>query len=218
MIPVGRTTLLLVRHGHAAAAERGVIAGPTGCTGLSDLGRRQAEALRDRLSGAAVVAPDVVLTSVLPRAIETAAILASAFGGGSATQHCDLCELHPGDADGLTWDAWRKADGFNLAQEPDRVVAPGGESFVTFAQRVRGAVQRVTTEHAGQSVAIVCHGGVIVAASLLLMGFDESVLRGGRRLGLDPANTSLTEWERDDEGGRWTLVRYNDAAHLEGLS
>jgi hypothetical protein len=28
------------------------------------------------------------------------------------------------------------------------------------------------------------------------------------------ANTSLTEWVRDDSG-RWLLARFNDAAHLE---
>src|SRR4051794_30023408 len=97
------TRLLLVRHGAAKAADTGVIAGIEGCTGLSDLGRRQAEALRDRLS-AAPIQVDVVRTSLLPRAIETAEIIAPALGGhlGPAERDCDLCELHPGACDGMT--------------------------------------------------------------------------------------------------------------------
>ena len=52
---------------------------------------------------------------------------------------------------------------------------------------------------------------------LHLMGVDEEAVRKGRPFWFDPANTSLTQWHRDDRTGHWTLDRYNDAAHLEGL-
>ncbi|MEJ7584454.1 MAG: histidine phosphatase family protein [Acidimicrobiales bacterium] len=193
-----------------------MIGGPTGCTGLSELGRRQAAAsvhgwrtsTRARRGAHERVAPRD----------RDGRHHRSRLGRGGATQHCDLCELHPGEGDGMIWKEWRETTGFDLAAEPERPLAPGGESLVSFARRVSGAVDRVTTEHAGRSVAVICHGGVISAVTLQLLGFDESILRDGRRQWLDTANTSLTEWRRDDDTGRWTLIRYNDAAHLEGLS
>ncbi len=210
------TRLLLVRHGRARAGDDGIIAGANGCSGLSDVGRRQAEALRDRLTETDAHV-DVVLTSVLPRAIETAAIIAPAIGE-AVSQDCDLCELHPGECDGMRWEEWRATDGFDPMTEPDRPLSPGGESLVTFARRAVAAVDRVVTEHAGRSIALVVHGGLIAAATLHLLGFDESLLRGERTMWLDPENTSLTEWRRDDERRQWTLERYNDAAHLESLT
>ena len=217
-VKAGTTKLLFVRHGRAVVNESGIIVGPKTCSGLTELGRRQAEALRDRL----IEHPraiDAVLTSVLPRAIETAQILAPALGGSVATEHCDLCELHPGEADGLSWGEWFTQYGFDPRVEVRRELAPGGESLVSFAHRARTAVERVADEHAGTSVALVVHGGVIVAATLHLLGFDEDVLDSPERaLWLEPENSSLTEWHRDDASGRWTMIRFNDAAHLEGLA
>jgi probable phosphoglycerate mutase len=206
--------LLLIRHGAANAADAGVIAGVKGCTGLSDRGRRQAEALRDRLA-AHPIEVDLVRTSVLPRAIETAAIIAPTLGGGVAAQDCDLCELHPGECDGMTWEQWREAYGFNPAVDLDREMSPGGESVIGFARRVIAALDALVTEHAGRSIALVVHGGVIAASMLHLLGVDEEAVRRGRPFWFDPENTSLTQWQRDDDSGHWSLLRYNDAAHLE---
>jgi len=72
--------LVLVRHGDAHAGFGGVISGRTGCLGLTDLGRRQAEALRDHLESSGRVHADVLLASELPRAIETASIIAPGLG------------------------------------------------------------------------------------------------------------------------------------------
>ena len=71
--------LILVRHGEAHAGFHGPIAGRTGCAGLTAHGRRQAEALRDHLERSGRLVADVLLASVLPRAIETAEIIASAW-------------------------------------------------------------------------------------------------------------------------------------------
>jgi probable phosphoglycerate mutase len=216
---VADTRLLLVRHGAAVAADTGVIAGIKGCTGLSDLGRRQAEALRDRLA-VQPVEVDVVRTSLLPRAIETAAIIAPSLGAhlGRAEQDCELCELHPGEADGMTWEEWRAAYGFDPSSDLDREMSPGGESIIGFARRVIAALEALVDEHEGRSIALVVHGGVISASMLHLMGVDEEAVRKGRPFWFDPANTSLTEWHRSDRTRHWTLDRYNDAAHLEGLT
>jgi phosphohistidine phosphatase len=63
--------IFLVRHAHAAPGE------PDELRPLSDRGREEARALGERLGA---VAPDLVVTSPLLRARETAAAIASATG------------------------------------------------------------------------------------------------------------------------------------------
>lgn len=73
-------------------------------------GAGQAEALADRLARTGELADaSVLLASVLPRAVETAEIVAPALGGLEVTQACDFCELHVGAADGLlSWEEFRE--------------------------------------------------------------------------------------------------------------
>ncbi len=49
----------------------------------------------------------------------------------------------------------------NFEQEPFRPVSPGGEGWGHFMLRVGGALDRIIREHAGKTIVIVCHGGVI---------------------------------------------------------
>ena len=124
------TRVVLVRHGEARCNVEGRVGGHRGCTGLTAAGVAQAEALRARLvhSGELTDAAVVLYASVLTRAIETAAILAPAVGDGAvAVTECDLCELHPGVADGLSWDDFRDRYGEpDFDVDPESEVAPGG--------------------------------------------------------------------------------------------
>jgi broad specificity phosphatase PhoE len=206
--------LILVRHGESEATVRRIVGGPRGCTGLSPKGRRQAEALRDRLSERDEIRADRLLSSVLPRAVETAQILAPALGVDTFEQDCDLCEVHPGEADGLVWSEYQQRYGdFEMVAEPDRPMAPGGESLNEFRARVTRVLHALAERCADETVVVVCHGGVIVFSIIAL--FD--IPRLDREARLDPVNTSITEWLYDATTGKWTLGRYNDASHLDGL-
>ena len=207
------TRLVLVRHGEAVCNVSGVVGGPRGCTGLSPAGVRQAEALRDRLAaGGALRGAAALYSSVLPRAVETAGIIRSAVGDGSleVVADCGLCELHPGEADGLTWPEFtaRYAEP-DWDAEPDTALAPGGESWSSFTARAAGALEGVGRRHPGETVVVVCHAGVIESAMLRLLALPP-----GARLRLRTEHTSLTEFEADERGSAWRLLRYNDAAHL----
>ncbi|HZI36988.1 MAG TPA: phosphoglycerate mutase family protein, partial [Acidimicrobiia bacterium] len=80
--PPEPTRLVLIRHGESRSTVDRVVGGHRGCSGLTDRGVRQAKALRDRLTETGeLAAATAVLTSVLPRAIETADIIAPAFSG-----------------------------------------------------------------------------------------------------------------------------------------
>ena len=206
--------LVLVRHGDAHAGFHGVIGGQTGCTGLTPRGRAQAEALRDHLAASGRVRADVLLASILPRAIETASIIAPGLGLEISRHDCDLCEVHTGEADGLTWTEYATRYGsFDMESEPDRVFAPAGESWNGFHDRVRRTLERVARDHEGETVVAVCHAGVIMASMRVLLGIPHP----GTGAQLRPTNTGLTEWEHDALLDRWTLHSFNDASHLLGL-
>lgn len=186
-----------------------IIGGPTGCTGLSDEGRRQCELLRDRFLRTGEVRADVLLASTLPRAIETAEVIAPALGDLAIQTDCDLCELHPGESDAMSWSDHRRLHAFDWDLDPHQPFSPGGESLSGFQARAAAAIERVVADHAGQAVVIATHGGVIETTLMASLGLPLD-----RRLktGLHVENTSISEWVHDDAG--WRLVRYNDAAHL----
>lgn len=216
------TRLVLIRHGEAQTHVDQIIGGHTACSGLSDLGRRQAAALRDRLERTGELAGvDHLYASILPRAIETAEIIAPALGIDPAKvqQDCNLCESHPGEADGIPWEQWRElyrpdAESHN-EYEP---WAPGAESWADFSVRVGRALHGLARDHRGETVVVGCHGGVIEASMVTLAHLPLS-----RQWRTQIDNTSITEWllrPYDDfqKGERWTLVRFNDHAHLADLA
>jgi broad specificity phosphatase PhoE len=206
--------LILVRHGDAHAGFHGVIGGRKGCAGLTDLGRRQAAALRDHLAAAGRVRADVLVASELPRAIETASIIAPGLGFDEFARRVDLCEVDPGEADGLTWTEYGdRYGGFDMRVEPDRVFAPAGDSWNSFHARVGQVLAQLAEAHPEETVVAVCHAGVIMASMRLLLGVADPVAGGDMR----PANTGLTEWEHDPAQDRWILHCFNEATHLLAL-
>ncbi|MHB8681816.1 MAG: histidine phosphatase family protein [Acidimicrobiales bacterium] len=206
------TRLVLVRHGEAVCGVTGVVGGPRGCTGLSELGRTQAEALAHRLEDSGELAgAGAFYSSVLARAVETAAAIAPYVGSGAAARaECSLCELHPGEGDGMKWDEFLAAFGApRWDTDPTAALAPGGESWRGFVERAAAALEELADRHTGETVVVVCHAGVIESAMLRFLP-----VAGRERLGLRTAHVSLTEFERD--GAQWRLLRYNDSAHLPG--
>ncbi len=149
---------------------------------------------------------------MLPRALETAAILGSALGLSQIRRDCDLCELHPGECDGMAWEDHSRVYGSAANRGPDEPLSPGGESLRSFDRRVRAALDRLVKTSAGGSVAVVTHGGFITAAMLALLGYES--IHAEKPFVLNPLYTSLSEWAREDESKPWVLERYNDTGHL----
>ena len=213
------TRLVLVRHGESQVFVDGVVGGLLTCNGLSDLGRRQAIALRDRLAATAELAPvDVLVASTMPRAIETAEIIAPALGGLAVAQDEGLCERHPGEADGMSYDDARAAYGDEWDEDdPSLAFSPGGETWADFHARVDTSLRRLAGAHEDRTVVVACHGGVVDVALRALLDLP---MVGGFEVYTH--NTSLTEFvrvpARERRTSRWRLVRYNDTAHLAGVS
>ena len=214
------TRIVLVRHGEAVCNVSGVCGGPVGCTGLTDRGRAQVAVLADRLAETGELAgADVLYASVLPRAIETAELLAPALRGDDGgpvmtpVQECGFCELHCGEADGLDWGDFSARFGNpDWDADPGREIAPGGESWTGFVNRVAGALDAVAVRHPGELVVVACHAGVIESSLLAKLPVVDGL--AGARMKLRTQHASLTTWEVD--AGEWKLIGYNDGAHHLG--
>ena len=85
----------------------------------------------------------------------------------------------------------------------------GGETFRAFSARAVAACARIAADHAGKSIAIVTHGGVL-----------DAVYRAACRIDLGAPRT----WELGNATvnrllytpGGFTLVGWNDTQHLAG--
>lgn len=209
------THLYLIRHGEAVSNVEPTVAGMHGDAGLTPLGMAQAGRLRDRLGATGEIAADVLVASTLPRARQTAEIIAPALGLPIVWDD-EVQEMRPGMADGLTVAELRERYGVpEYESDPFRPLAPGGESWVSFLVRVAVALRRIASQYEDKRVVIVCHGGVIDGS---FQTFAEMNLLTPKRLDFDTRNTSITHWHRHQHGDlppRWRLMRYNDAAHLD---
>jgi broad specificity phosphatase PhoE len=201
--------LILVRHGESEHGRRRLIAGRSGCLGLTERGKEQAAAVAGRLRASGEFGEGVrLLTSPVLRAWQTAERIAVALGVEAAVDD-GLREVEPGAADGMAWEAYVEQYGaFDMVAEPERPFAPGGESWLDFTGRVGATMARLGEQLAGQTVVAVTHGGFIVVAMLVLF----AIPRPGTRAYLEPGYTSLTEWRFGE--GVWRLERYNDTCHL----
>jgi probable phosphoglycerate mutase len=209
------TDLYLIRHGESVANVEPIIAGMLSDAGLTDLGRKQAELLEERLRSEGLRA-DQLYVSTLPRALETGEYVARALQL-PIQRDDDLQELRPGEADGLSVDEWRTRyagpDTTHLAIHPFRPFSPGGETWAGFLVRAGGALARLVARHEEETVVAVCHGGVLEASFYLAFGLGGT----GSRVAFVPLNTSITHWRhrRGPHGhSEWTLVTFNDAGHL----
>ena len=221
--PTGRTTITLIRHGESAVTVDRVIGGKRTCRGLSPLGRRQAERLRDRLRSEGVTDVTALIVSDFPRALETADIIRPVFAETGAPHPIDVWsdfgEHDPGpEIDGMSFDAYVDRCGTpDWAGDPDVEIFPGGETTRQFHQRVERGLRALCHDFAGRQVMVVCHGGVVDAAFRILLGLPRTA-----GFELHTLNTALTTFSGPAEGSGdvespWRLERYNDAAHLAGL-
>jgi probable phosphoglycerate mutase len=205
------TDLYLIRH---ADYTFGLKDGKYLDLGLSPLGVAQAERLRDRLATTGEIKADVLIASTMPRASQTAEILAPALGLPIVL-----------DAE---VEEWRNEDG-SLSEEEflERVKTtpadqmpffrwvPGCENWLEFSIRADTAFNRIVQKHAGKTIVLVCHGNIIEAALAFFMGLSGAPLL---RLNVDAGHTSITHWQKTPPLpgflSDWLLERYNDQSHL----
>jgi probable phosphoglycerate mutase len=199
------TRLLLIRHGHHDPAGRFL---QHACTSLTEKGVAQVKALAARLALDVTLTSIVVLASRARRSIDTAMILADRLGASLADCTCDLCEMHPGAAEGLTQAEMERQFG------PSYQFVPGAEHFPDWLPGACAALERIATAYRGRQIVVVTHSGVIRAS---FVAFGKMPL--GQAGDIRSTNTGITEWssiQHIDAGteSRWRLERHNDVSHL----
>jgi 2,3-bisphosphoglycerate-dependent phosphoglycerate mutase len=207
-----RTTLSFIRHGEGMANSTHRILDQCAGSGLTPQGIQQVHQLQQRLRITDEIQADAIVTSTFHRAHETAQILAPLWSVPLVLDD-DLQELRYG-VDDMTYADFNAHYGaFNVRDAPNRQKSPRGESWQQFTARATHAVERIRQTYAGQRVVLVTHGGVIRALLFLVLRLDLSRADWGRSQ-LD--YTSITQWhhEQTETGARWSLLRWNDAAHL----
>jgi probable phosphoglycerate mutase len=204
--------VLLLRHGQTDANASGVLQGHRP-TSLNALGRLQAGKLAARMR---TISPavDVLVSSDLPRALETAHPIAAGLDLEIVVDAI-WRERGFGSLEGQTLgdlEIWRTATG--------TIDPPGGESSAVFRQRVHDALTTLAARHADRTcVAVVTHGGVIRAVLHLLGSGRLPVDERQEPPAVDPiANASILHLTIDPATGQWSVLRVNDAAHLSDLA
>jgi probable phosphoglycerate mutase len=144
------TKFSIVRHGQTDWNLHQRIQGSTDIP-LNATGRAEAAAAADRLKNRRW---DLIVTSPLSRAAESAKIIATELGLDAPEVVPTLTERHHGAIEGLT---------FAERQQhfPDGAAVPGLETRREVIDRVLAALAVLAAEHAGQSVLVLSHGGII---------------------------------------------------------
>lgn len=194
--------LYCVRHGETQFNLAGRIQGQSDSQ-LSDLGRKQCQAVARVLAGLQV---DALIASPLRRAVESAEIIAETLGVPIKSDE-RLMEINAGIFQGHTWEEidarfpgesrhWRSAN-------PDYRI-PGGESRRDVMTRTAAAFEEIREAGYRQAL-IVAHGGSLAAAFKALLQIPAE----RNPFSLANGSISTANWEKD-----FRLLTLNETGHL----
>lgn len=204
------TTILLCRHGQSQwNAQRRIQGQAPEAGGLTELGRWEAQQLGQRLQSHDIVA---LYTSDLLRALETAQIVGAATGL-PAQPDPRWREIDLGLWQGLTPEEVDQRWPGEEIRARDLPRGEIGETFAAVQTRTLAAVKELHGRHAGQTVAVICHGGNVRAA---LMAMPEPPDSSPDPRHASISNTSITQVQVSSAGLQVTLIA--DASHLEGAT
>jgi probable phosphoglycerate mutase len=200
------TRLIAVRHGETAWNVESRLQGQLDIP-LNDRGHDQA---RRAARWLAEDKPDLVVSSDLARAQATAQAIAT-FNGCPLVVDTRLRERSFGSFQGLTHlevaQRWPQQSQRWKSRDPD--FAPGdGESLRVFYARCIDATLSLVEAHAGRTVVLVSHGGVM---DCLYRAASRIPLDAPRIWSLD--NAAINRLLHTNSG--LTLVGWNDTSHLD---
>ncbi len=200
-----RTQVIIVRHGQTQWNIKGVRQGHLDSP-LTEKGLAQAEALGERLAREKF---SVLYSSDLGRAVQTARMISHATGHTIVTD-ARLRERHLGIFQGLNAEEIKERypEEYRLHRTlgPDYVI-PGGESVHQQVARNVACLEECVEKHAGQTIAVVTHGGVL---SGLFRHIFSIPFQAPRRFEFVNASLNLFTYEE----GHWMLRTWGDVSHL----
>jgi len=199
--------LLLARHGQTEWHHPNRYAGSTDVA-LNETGRREAQALARR---ALEERPDLVVSSPLGRAVETAQAAARMCGSPLILEN-RLREVDFGDFEGMTMGEIRARDPLAAAAFEDDPAAcpfPNAEPPPEAARRALEALGDLRRAHGGETVLVVAHNTLLRLCLCALLGVP---LGDYRRRFPRLSNVAISEVRLGPTGA--ALLSLNDSAHL----
>jgi broad specificity phosphatase PhoE len=175
---------LFMRHGETAWNREGRVMGQNQIDLDAD-GRAQVE---KAIPFARLIAPEIVVSSPLNRAKQSAEIIAAGIGGIPVTIDEQLCEVRYGRWEGMVYDQLiDDPDYIRYRGKPLDIPTPGGETMYQVQARGVESVQRAIAAHPGKRILFVSHGDIIRTVLCHYMGLG---LENFRRIRIDNATFS----------------------------
>lgn len=190
------TSICLVRHGETDWNSLGRLQGRTDIP-LNSKGILQADECRQFLKN---YEWDVVITSPLKRAKETAKIIKDS--NLPLFEMDEFLERYFGDAEGMTVEE-------RLTAFPKRNY-PNQEDRDSLNRRIMNGIQKINKEHSGKNVLLVAHGAVI---NTILANFSNGEIGSGKTKLI---NACISNIEFVQE--QWSIKDYNQVTHLTQYS
>jgi broad specificity phosphatase PhoE len=186
-----RGIVLLMRHGETAWNREGRVMGQSPVE-LDAGGRAQVEAA---VPFARTIKPEIIVTSPLLRARQSAEIIAQGLGGIEVVEDSGLEEVRYGRWQGMVYeDLLKDSDYERYREHPLTTPTPGGETIGQVQQRGVDAILRSIRNHLGKRLLFVSHGDIIRTVLCHFMGLE---LGHFRRIRIDNATFSAVQVVND---------------------
>lgn len=179
------TQLLLIRHAVNDVMKDKKLAGRMPGVHLNDEGRRQAEAVAERLRQIPI---NAIYSSPLERTRETAEPLARALDLPVHVRD-GLAEVEYGEWTGRSLEELSKLDAWKIVQMyPSGMRFPGGETMRGMQARIVNEIEAIAGDHPRDIVAIFSHADVIKAVLAHYLGVHLDLFQ---RISIDPTGVSV---------------------------
>lgn len=186
-----RGIALLMRHGETAWNRIGRVMGRSPVD-LDEIGRAQVERA---LPFARSIKPDLIVTSPLPRAAQSAEIIANGVGGVLVQVDAELEEVRYGRWEGKVFHELVDDEEYRRYREQPLITpTPGGETIGQVQDRGVRAVRRAIEANPGKRILFVSHGDIIRTVLAHFLGVE---LQQFRRIRVDNATFSAVQLAGD---------------------
>jgi uncharacterized phosphatase len=183
-----KTVICIVRHGETDWNAQGRLQGREDIE-LNESGRQQARKIAAYLGGEHW---DVVVSSPLKRAYETAQIIARILSVSEIKVEEQITERDYGEASGLFPEDRRSLF-------PDGI--PGQEDFELLRKRAMSGIEKIVNEHIGKRIVVVSHGALTNSILYSLSGGEFGSFKTRLK------NGCINQITVQD--GKWTVDFYN---------
>ena len=197
--------MILLRHAHSIANEKGVLAGRASGVTLSKKGHVQAKELKSRLGNLKFKS---IRISPLERCLLTLEpwLNDQKLTKGDYFLDNGLTEVDYGDWTGKKLSSLSLKKEWRIVQKtPSKMVFPQGESLVDVQKRAQKSLMKAVKEAQGGVALIVSHGDVIksLIANCLDLELDKF-----QKIVVDPASISVLQYGEKN----FSLLHLNDSS------